>query len=123
MAEAKAEADARDPALGLRITEQAATAWTEDSEAGRRDPYMSLGLADLGSLGVSGMKVNGVVGTADVLAPDALVFMERCGREGVKGEWLVWDGLMHCFPLAACYGLREGVEGRDWVVRILREVA
>ncbi|KAI1086874.1 Alpha/Beta hydrolase protein [Rostrohypoxylon terebratum] len=119
---AKTDAGARDPVLGFRISDAAATAWTADSEDERRDPYVSLILADLSSLRASGIRVNGVIGTADVLAPEASSFMERCGGEGVRGEWLVWDGQMHCFPLTACYGLREGVEGRDWVIRVLEVV-
>ncbi|KAI1212012.1 Alpha/Beta hydrolase protein [Annulohypoxylon truncatum] len=122
-APSKAEADAQDPVLGPRIADAAATAWSADSEIERRNPYLSLILADLANLKASGIRVNGVVGTADVLAPDALEFVDRCGGEGVKGQWLVWNGLMHCFPLAACYGLREGVEGRDWIVRVLGGVA
>jgi hypothetical protein len=29
---------------------------------------------------------------------------------------------MHCFPLAARYGLKEGNEGRDWVKIMLLNV-
>ncbi|KAI1137538.1 Alpha/Beta hydrolase protein [Hypoxylon sp. FL0543] len=115
-----AEADARDPVLGKRVADGAAEAWSTGSD--KRDPYLSPKLADLGNMRATGVEINGVLGTADVLAPDALEFAERCRGEGVRGNWLVWEGQMHCFPLTACYGLREGREARDWVVKVLQEV-
>ncbi|KIW19693.1 hypothetical protein PV08_00267 [Exophiala spinifera] len=71
----------------------------------------------------SGVRVHGVVGTHDVLAPDALEMMRKCDRFGVPGEWLVWEGQMHCFPLAGVgdvVGLREGKEGRRWIENVLK---
>ncbi|OAP63723.1 hypothetical protein AYL99_02950 [Fonsecaea erecta] len=68
-----------------------------------------------------GVAVHGVVGTHDVLAPDAVEFMRKCRRLGVRGRWLVWDGQMHCFPLAGGrLGIREGSEGREFVVGVIR---
>lgn len=67
--------------------------------------------------------VHGVVGTHDVLAPDALEMMRKCDRFGVPGEWLVWEGQMHCFPLAGVgdiLGLREGKEARMWIEDVLK---
>jgi hypothetical protein len=39
-----------------------------------------------------GIKVHGILGTADVLAPDALAFKDLCEEHGVQGQWLVWKG-------------------------------
>ncbi|KAI6089179.1 Alpha/Beta hydrolase protein [Hypoxylon rubiginosum] len=111
-------ADAVDPVLGKWHADRVAEVWGAGSDV--RDPYLSPGLADLKDLKTSKIAVNGVVGTADVLAPDALAFMEKCEAEGVDGEWLVWEGQMHCFPLAACYGLREGKEAREWILKTLQ---
>ncbi|KAI0599180.1 Alpha/Beta hydrolase protein [Biscogniauxia sp. FL1348] len=113
-------ADAGDPVLTKALTDDAARAWSTGS--GTRDPYLSPNLADLGHVRAGGLRVNGVVGTADVLAPDSLAFLDKCRGAGVQGSWLVWDGQMHCFPLAACYGLQEGRQARAWVVDTLREV-
>ncbi|KAI5924179.1 Alpha/Beta hydrolase protein [Camillea tinctor] len=113
-------AEAGDPVLTKALTADAARAWSKGS--GTNDPYLSVNLADLGNVKASGLRLNGVVGTADVLAPDSLVFLDRCKDARIQGSWLVWDGQMHCFPLAACYGLQEGREARAWVVNILREV-
>ncbi|KAI8630259.1 Alpha/Beta hydrolase protein [Xylariaceae sp. FL1651] len=113
-------ADAQDPVLGKPVTDGAARAWSLGSD--KDDPYLSPNLADLANLKASGMSVYGVIGTADVLAPDGLIFLEKCKEQGVKGEWLVWEGQMHCFPIAACHGLKKGKEGREWVERALREV-
>ncbi|EXJ73980.1 uncharacterized protein A1O5_02274 [Cladophialophora psammophila CBS 110553] len=68
--------------------------------------------------------VHGVLGTHDVLAPDGLEFMRKCQRLGVSGRWLVWEGQMHCFPLAGGGrggrpGIREGTEGREFLVSVL----
>jgi hypothetical protein len=91
----------------------------------------------ISSLKAANIKVHGIVGTADVLAPDALVFKELCEKYGVQGEWLVWNGRsissgsrsnlltmyldqMHCFPLAWVYGLSEGKVGKDWILDVLK---
>ncbi|KAL2419998.1 hypothetical protein ABEF95_001761 [Exophiala dermatitidis] len=73
-----------------------------------------------------GVSVHGVIGTHDVLAPDALEFLRRCESQGIDGRWLVWEGQMHCFPLAGGYrklGLREGRLGRQFVLDVLRNDA
>ncbi|KAI1379265.1 Alpha/Beta hydrolase protein [Hypoxylon crocopeplum] len=114
-------ADKNDPVLGRRLADRAARAWAAGADV--RHPYLSPRLTGLANLRAAGVQVNGVFGTADVLAPDALAFLEKCMWAGVSGKWLVWDGQMHCFPLASCYGLREGREGREWVVDVLRGVA
>lgn len=95
-------------------------AWSKGSFTDGQNRYLSPGLADLTNLRASGIRIDGVIGTADVLAHDSMVFLERCREEDVPGRWLVWEGQMHCFPLAACYGLREGKEARDWIVNVLR---
>jgi hypothetical protein len=41
---------------------------------------------------------------------------------GVKGEWLVWEKQMHCFPLAWTYGLSEAKHGKDWILDLLRRI-
>lgn len=138
------EADKHDPILTIGTTSEVARAWTGniDQEALREtpgdppratiatsDPAVSplLHTDDMFRLlRDRGVSVHGVVGTHDVLAPDALEFMRKCERLGMRGKWLVWDGQMHCFPMAGggkVLGLREGQEGRKWVDEVLREDA
>ncbi|KAH0832778.1 hypothetical protein AYO21_00322 [Fonsecaea monophora] len=67
--------------------------------------------------------VHGVLGTHDVLAPDAIAFMHKCQRLGLTGQWLVWEGQMHCFPLAGgegWLGIREGREAREFIESVFR---
>ncbi|KAH9906044.1 Alpha/Beta hydrolase protein [Xylariomycetidae sp. FL2044] len=116
-----AQADAQDPVLDKSVTDGAAEAWSKGSD--KEDPYLSPNLADLERVRECGLRIHGVVGTADLLAPDALVFVDRCKEAGVRGEWLIWEGQMHCFPLASCYGVREGIEGRTWMEELLRGVS
>ncbi|ETI26185.1 hypothetical protein G647_02962 [Cladophialophora carrionii CBS 160.54] len=69
------------------------------------------------------LNVHGVYGTHDVLSPSGIDFMKKCQRLGVRGRWLVWEGQMHCFPLAAGgdrLGIREGREARKFVESVLR---
>lgn len=69
------------------------------------------------------VNIHGVYGTHDVLAPSGIDFMKKCQRLGVKGRWLVWEGQMHCFPLAGggdTLGVREGREARKYVETVLR---
>ncbi|KAJ9660824.1 hypothetical protein H2198_002363 [Neophaeococcomyces mojaviensis] len=91
---------------------------------GKSDPALSPNLQTeeaWEALRQSGLVVTGVYGTADLLSPDVELFMERCREEEIRGEWLVWEGQMHCFPLTVCYGLREGKEGFEWVKARLKE--
>ncbi|KAK5361735.1 hypothetical protein LTR20_009315 [Exophiala xenobiotica] len=135
-----AEADRHDPVLTVGLTSQVAQAWT-GNVASKHTKTAPRRLVDLEDPDVSpllnedvvfeevkdqGVSIHGVVGTHDVLAPDALELMRKCERLGVKGKWLVWEGQMHCFPLAGVgdiIGLREGKEGRRWVEEVLREDA
>lgn len=88
--------------------------WSQGSD--KSDPYLSPVLADVSVLKTSGVSVNCMVGMV-------IVFPEKCKQGEVKGKWLLWDGMMHDFPLAARYGLKEGNEGRAWVKKVLRDVS
>ena len=112
------EADKHDPVLSVELTTDVGRKWAGDLGTG--DPTVSPNLADLNVLAQSGVKVHGVVGTHDVLGPDAIVFRELCAKHNVPGEWLQWEGQMHCFPLASMYGLREGKDARGWIIDVLR---
>ncbi|RVX73643.1 hypothetical protein B0A52_02533 [Exophiala mesophila] len=68
------------------------------------------------------IKIHGIFGTFDVLSPDAKLFMHKCEKYGVRGQWLVWEGQMHCFPLTAGKGIRgikEGREGLKWLEDVI----
>ncbi|KAJ0166418.1 hypothetical protein CTA2_7444 [Colletotrichum tanaceti] len=84
------------------------------------DPRVSPIQADLGLFGQHNVSVHGVIGSRDVLAPEAVAFRDKCEKHGLSGEWLCWNGQMHCFPLTFRYGLKEGREGMDWIVGVLR---
>lgn len=86
------------------------------------DPRVSPVLANLEPLVARGVKVHGVTAGHDLLSVEALLFRERCRDESVEGEWLEWEGQMHCFPLAFRYKLRESVEAVDWVIGVLQKV-
>lgn len=89
---------------------------------GFQDPRVSPVQADWRELARRGVKVYGVSGSNDVLAPEAVAFVEKLRREGVEGEWLAWEGQMHCFPLTWRYRLRESVEAMGWIVDVLERV-
>ncbi|KAM4065842.1 alpha/beta hydrolase fold domain-containing protein [Hirsutella rhossiliensis] len=123
-----------DPTLTAPFIDSTAAAWcgTRDHPAwnggGERaqwtaeDPRVSPILAPIERIVERGIQMHGVIGTFDVLAPEAMVFMERCRELGVGGKWLVWEGQMHCFPLAFRYGLKESVQAVDWIVDVLGQV-
>lgn len=115
------QANKHDPVLSRDYIDQVAHTWA--GELARDDPAISPLLADLAPLERSGVKVHGVVGTYDVLAPDAILFRRRLEQVGVEGEWLEWEKQMHCFPLAFHYGLPESVRGKEWIVDVLRRNA
>ncbi|KAL2673931.1 hypothetical protein Neosp_012376 [[Neocosmospora] mangrovei] len=84
------------------------------------DPRVSPIQADLGVLARNYVKVHGITASRDVLGPEAVAFRDKCNKEGIRGEWLAWDGQMHCFPLAFKYGLKESKEAMDFVVDVLQ---
>lgn len=117
-----------DPVLTMDITNSAAEAWCKDwpyaKGSPKADPVLSPALATpemWQAMRNSGLQLDGLFGTADVLAPDAGIFMEACRKERVRGSWLVWEKQMHCFPLTVCYGLSEGREGFEWCKERVKE--
>ena len=114
------QAEKSDPLMSKKYIESTAQAWAGEDRA---NPRYSPLLRDLGVLRERGIKVDGVVGLADVLAPDARKLAEQCEREGVKGSWLMWERQMHCFPLAFSYKmLPEATESVEWICDRLAEV-
>ena len=110
----------KDPLLRRRVEISTAKSWAGEWELS--DPRLSPLLVDEDTLRVlrqRGVKVHGVMGGYDILTPDTLLFRERCVEVGIEGEWLMWEGQMHCFPVAFRYGLRESVEGTEWIVGAL----
>ncbi|UQC81987.1 uncharacterized protein CLUP02_07473 [Colletotrichum lupini] len=83
------------------------------------DPRVSPIHADLGVFLQHNVRIYGVSGSYDVLAPEAIAFRNKCKEHGVSGEWLSWERQMHCFPLMFKYGLKEGKEGMDWMIHVL----
>lgn len=118
-----------DPVLTTDITNSAADRWTKDWQwakgTAKADPILSAALTEHEAwvaLRQSKLRVDGLFGTADVLAPDCEVFMQACKKAGIPGKWLVWEGQMHCFPLIQCYGVPEGKEGHRWLRDRVKEV-
>ena len=132
-------ADKLDPVLTISLTSRVARAWasptanskhlSEVADGPRPARVTDAQLSPLlnsddvfQALVRNRVRVDGVVGTHDVLAPDALLFMRKCERCGVRGRWLVWENQMHCFPLAmgkGPLGLMEAKDAGEWIVRVL----
>ncbi|KAF4592251.1 hypothetical protein GQ602_002550 [Ophiocordyceps camponoti-floridani] len=113
-----------DPTLTVAFVQSTARAWTADSDGQSwtaDDARVSPTLARIELAARHHVQIHGVVGTWDVLSPEAIKFMDKCRDAGVKGQWLVWEGQMHCFPLAVRYRLRESVEAFEWIARVIGE--
>jgi acetyl esterase/lipase len=125
------EFEKSDPVLTVPLIRSTAQAWstpggnTEDGNVvtwSAYDPRVSPVLADLKRLAKRGAKMHCVTGTHDVLSVETNVFRDHCNDAGVEGNWLEWEGKMHCFPLALIYKLRESKEGNDWIIDVLNKV-
>ena len=108
-----------DPLLRLPTECWAASSWA--GPWGVSDPRLSPLLADLSLLHSNRVKVHGVIGGYDLLAPDAKLFRQRCEEAGVQGEWLEWDKQIHCFPIIYGWGLKESIEAKNWIIDVLRK--
>lgn len=110
-----------DPLMTIKSTTECGNLWAEGMDTS--DPYISAVLTEPGTFALLrelGVKIHGVIGTYDVLAPDALVFQKLCVDMEIKGHWLIWEGQMHCFPLTGTYGIMEGKKALDWIVKVLK---
>ena len=116
--------DPSDPVLSydliLHIANEYRGEWAAD------DPRVSPLLGDLEVLAKRGVLVHGVLGGYDCLTPDGRLLMEKLEGLGVKGKWLVWEKLIHCFPLMSVFLggfagslVPESKEGTDWIVNTL----
>ncbi|QDS68943.1 hypothetical protein FKW77_008577 [Venturia effusa] len=111
-----------DPILRIPFIEKTAREWRGEWEDS--DPRVSPIRADLGLLRRAGIKVDGVTGGYDLLAHDGVQFREKLGEARVEGEWLQWDRMMHCWPLAKAYGIfPESEEAFRWIVGVLKRRA
>ena len=107
----------KDPILSLSNITRIHQAWC-GADMREDDSRVSPTLGDLSVLVRNDVVVNGIIGTYDVLSPDANEFVEKLKKEGVLGKWLVWDKQVHCFPLTFSYGVSEGKEGVEWMKNV-----
>jgi acetyl esterase/lipase len=87
-----------DPILTEKYTGDVAKTWAKGLDLS--DPLVSPVLDDLSPLLRRNIPLHGIVGTYDVLSPDAIRLLEKAQSSGLSGRWLVWEKQMHCFPLA-----------------------
>jgi acetyl esterase/lipase len=93
------QADRHDPILTKALIDSAAATWAGDLP--RHSPELSPVLDDFNAIKRAEIRIHGVAGTFDLLSPDGLLFREMCQKEDVFDGWMIWEGQMHCFPLAA----------------------
>jgi acetyl esterase/lipase len=108
-----------DPLLTPDVINQTARDWVGDWDAS--DRKVSPINANISLLAKRGIKVHGITAGCDILAPDGVIFRNKCAELNVHGEWLHWEKQMHCFVLMLPYGLREAKEGVQWVTDVLKK--
>lgn len=91
------ETDKNDPLLDCAYTDSVAEKWTIGMS--RKDPLVSPVFCDLGVFKSHNIRLDCIVGTWDVLAPDTLLLLEKARAEGLHGKALIWHEQMHCFVL------------------------
>ncbi|RDA95634.1 hypothetical protein CP533_1145 [Ophiocordyceps camponoti-saundersi (nom. inval.)] len=115
-----------DPMLTIPFVNSTASAWcaggNETDGWTADDPRICPNLAPVELAQRKNIQINGVIGTWDVLSPEAIKFVDKCREAGVRGEWLIWEGQMHCFPLAARFRLRESREALEWIAGVMSKV-
>jgi acetyl esterase/lipase len=115
------ESERADPLLRLALINKFAAEWAGGWDT-EKDPRVSpLQAQNLGSLRERGVKVHMVLGTSDILTPDALLLRDRLIEEGVGGSCLEWEGLSHCWLIMAGVGrfTRELRVGWKFLIDVL----
>ncbi|RDA84381.1 hypothetical protein CP532_2580 [Ophiocordyceps camponoti-leonardi (nom. inval.)] len=116
----------KDPMLTIPFVNSTASAWCAGGNQTdgwmADDPRICPRLAPVELAQRHNIQINGVIGTWDVLSPEAIKFVDKCRDAGVRGEWLIWEGQMHCFPLASKFRLRESVEALEWIAGVMNKV-
>lgn len=110
----------KDPILKVNFVKKTAKGWAGDWD--RQDPRISpLHSEHLDVFAKAGVKVDGCTAGSDVLGPDGVLFRTKLAKNGVQGEWLQWDRMMHCWPLVKTYGISpEAKEAFLWIADVLR---
>ncbi|RCI12718.1 hypothetical protein L249_0509 [Ophiocordyceps polyrhachis-furcata BCC 54312] len=116
----------QDPMLTIPFVNSTASAWcaggSQTDGWTADDARICPNLAPVELAQRHNIQINGVIGTWDVLSPEAIKFVDKCRDAGVRGEWLIWDGQMHCFPLASKFRLRESVEALEWIAGVMSKL-
>jgi acetyl esterase/lipase len=111
-----------DPILRIPFIKSTAETWTGEWEFS--DRRVSPIEADVSSLSRANVRVDGMTAGYDLLGPDGVLFREKLDQNGVKGVWLHWEKMMHCWPLASSYHIfPESKKGFDWIVDVLKKRA
>jgi acetyl esterase/lipase len=110
-----------DPLLRLGMINKFAEDWAGCWDA-EKDPRLSPLLArNVHVLRDRDVKVHMVLGTYDILAPDAILMRNRFVEEGVSGSCLEWEGLSHCWLIMAGVGsfTKELRDGWKYLLEVL----
>lgn len=113
-------AEENDPLLTIDFINGTARAWS--GAWNPRHPRVSPGMTDVKDLEVlarAGIRLFCITGGYDVLAPDALLFKDKCIEAQVEGQWQHYERQMHCWPLAWTYGLPESKKAKDWILQTI----
>lgn len=115
------ELEKHDPILKVNFVKSTAKAWAGDWD--KRDPRISpLFSEHIDVLAKAGVRVDGCTGGSDLLGPDGVLFREKLAANGVLGEWLEWDKMMHVWPLVKTYGISPEADAAFfWIADLLRK--
>lgn len=115
------EVEKHDPILEVKFVKQTAEKWA--GEWDKKDPRISpLQANDLDLFRRNSIFVDGCTAGNDVLGPDGVLFRAKLAKNGVEGEWLQWEKMMHCWPIAKSYGISpESEEAFQWIAAVLRK--
>jgi acetyl esterase/lipase len=118
-----ASVEKNDPLLRLKLVKHLAKDWAAEWDPSTDSRVSPLLAPNLQVLQERRINVNGIVGGYDILTPDAMRFVDKLRCHGVQGEWLEWEGLLHCWILMAGFGTfsKELKVGWEWLIRKLGE--
>ena len=101
----------KDPAIDSEQLRQLGALWADTLDPA--DPRVSPLYGTFDGLG----RITVLIGTGELLYPDAMVLDEALTQQGIDHDTAVWSGMFHVWPLYYGYSIPEAEEAYQYILQ------